>query len=78
MNEEQFRKLKREVEEARGEADRAQGALDQVRKSLKDDFECEDIQSARKKLTDLEDKKAAAEAAFEKAQAAYIKKWKTE
>lgn len=76
MNEDQFRRLKREVEEAKAEADRAQGALDQIMARLKEEFDCTDLKSAKKLLAELSAKRDRAEASFNKAMADYERKWK--
>lgn len=76
ITEERYRKLKAEVEETKAEADRAQGALDQLLVRLKDEFECNNLKEAKAKLAELEAKKKKAEATFEKTLAAYEEKWK--
>jgi len=76
MNEDQFKRLRKEVEDARTEADRAQGALDQLMSRLKEEFDCSDLKSAKKLLEELRAKKERAAAAFDKAARDYEKKWK--
>lgn len=78
MTSEQFLKLKQEVEETKAEADRAQGALDQLMVTLKEQFQCSDLKQARKLLEELEEKKDRAEAILDKAQKEYERKWKKE
>jgi hypothetical protein len=78
ITEEKYRKLKAEVEETQAEANRAQGALDQLLVRLRDEFECGSLKEAKVKLAELEAKKKKAEAAFEKAMADYKEKWKPE
>lgn len=78
MNEDQYRRLKREVEQAKAEAERAQGALEQLMKRLKEEFECEDIKSAKKLLAELQEKKEKAERAFDRALKDYELKWKNQ
>jgi len=76
LTEEKYRRLKQEVENTKAEADRAQGALDQLLVRLKDEFDCKDLKEARTKLVELETKKEKAEIAFSKALTDYEKKWK--
>ncbi len=76
MTSEQFLKLKQEVEETKAEADRAQGALDQLMVTLKEQFQCSDLKQARKLLEELEEKKDRAEVILDKAQKEYERKWK--
>jgi hypothetical protein len=76
ITEEKYRKLKAEVEQTKAEADRAQGALDQLLARLRDEFECGTLKEAKLKLSELTAKKEKAEAAFEKTLAAYEEKWR--
>ena len=76
ISEEDYRRLKRNVEEAKSAADKAQGALDQLMKRLKDEFKCSSLKEARTLLEELKEKETEAEAAYTKAVAAYEKKWK--
>lgn len=75
MSEDKFRQLQQKVERANNDASRARGALDQIMKQLESKFECKDIKSAKKLLSQLEDKQAEAVVALEKAMAEYEKKW---
>ena len=77
ITEDQYRKLKREVETAKSEADRAQGALDQLLTRLKDEFDCDDLKEAKTKLAELEGKMVKAEASFTTAMTTYQEKWGT-
>ena len=76
ITEDQYRRLKREVEEAKAEADRARGSLDQLMKRLKDEFGCETLKEAKAKLVQVEAKKEIAQEHFETALRAYEKRWK--
>ncbi len=78
MNEEQFKKLKREVEETKAAAERAQGAFDQIMKQLKEEYGCKTIREAEKLRDELGEKRDRAEAVFNKSLKAYEKKWKEE
>lgn len=76
ITEDEYRRLKRSVEDAQREADRAQGALDQLMKRLKDEFKCTTLKEARTLLDELKGKAEKAEAAYTKAVTDYEKKWK--
>ena len=76
ITEEKYRKLKQQVEETKAEADRAQGALDQLLTRLKEEFDCSNLKDAKAKLAELEAKKKKAESVFEKVLADYEEKWK--
>lgn len=78
ITEEQYRKLKQSVETAKAEADRAQGALDQLMHRLEEEFECKTLKEAKTKLKQIQAEKKEAEDAFEKEMKNYQKKWKTE
>lgn len=78
ISEDQYRKLKAEVERAKSDAERAQGALDQLMSRLEKEFECSSIKEAQKLLAELEAKEKAAKAAFQKAFTDYERKWKGE
>ena len=43
---ERYNKIKKRVERARKDADKAEGALNQIMKQLKDDFDCDTIEQA--------------------------------
>lgn len=75
MTEEQYKRLKREVEESKAEADRAQGALDQLMVKLKQDFDTNNLVRATKLLGEWAEKVEAAEEAFIKSVQDYEKKW---
>lgn len=78
ITEEQFRRLKREVEDAKSESDQAQGALKQLMKRLVDEFGCSSAAAAKDELAKLERKEKKAREEFETAVAAYEEKWKRE
>lgn len=67
--------LKRRVEKAQQEADKAQGAFDQVMKELKKDFECSTLEEAKKKLVSLQKQEKKAKEAFEEAVEEFEEKW---
>jgi predicted nucleic acid-binding Zn-ribbon protein len=75
ITEQAFRQLKREVEDAKAEADRAQGALDQLLVRLKEEFECDSLKDAKTLLTELHAKMEKAQSEFDKAFRDYQTKW---
>jgi len=75
ITEEQYRKLKRDVEEAKSEADRAEGALAQLLKRLEEEFHCDNLKEAKAMLTDLSNKEERAQTIFEKSLKDYETKW---
>jgi len=76
ITEEQYRKLKREVEDAKSEADRAEGALAQLLKRLEEEFQCSNLREAKAMLTNFEAKEEKAKEAFDKSLKAYEERWK--
>lgn len=76
LNEETYRELKREVDYAKSEADRAKGGLDTLMTRLINDFGCETIAEGEKSLKKLQSQLEEEEEAFEKALTAYKKKWR--
>ena len=75
ITEHEFLELKREVEDAKAQAERARGALEQSMQNLKEAFGVSSLKEAKQKLAALETEAEAAEAAFTKAFKAYQKKW---
>lgn len=75
ISEDQYRKLKREVEAAKDEAQRARGALEQLTSRLKEEYDCKDVKEAKRKLDQLEQDVAEAETNFDKVLKDYQKKW---
>ena len=71
----EFNKLKQTVEEAQQKSDRAAGALEQITKTLKKDFECNTIAVAAKKLEMLQKQEVQDKEDFEKAMKDFKKKW---
>ena len=78
ITEKQYRQLKQEVEDAKSEAERAKGALDQLMSQLKSEFDCDDLRSAKALLEDLQAKRDKAQRAFETEMSTYEKKWQKE
>jgi len=75
ITEDTYRRLKREVEDAKTEADRAKGALTQLMKQLKEEFDCDDLKAAKAMLADLEAKRDKAQKKFEHSLEDYEQKW---
>ena len=76
LTEKQYRQLKRDVEESKAAAERARGALEQTIKTLKEEFEVENIKQAKNKLLALELKATTSQKEFERAFKDYEEKWK--
>jgi len=72
---EEFDRLKNTVEEAQQKADRAVGALEQITKQLKQEFDCKSIKEAEKKLLQLKKQEETEEQDFDKAMRIFKKKW---
>lgn len=77
-NLDKFVKLKKRVEEAKQEADKAEGALAQVLKQLKSEFGCNSLGDAEKKLEQLEKEKKIAKRRFDKAVNVFEESWNDE
>lgn len=73
-----FRKLKKEVENAAAEAQRAKGAYDQLTSQLVNEFECSNLKEAEALLAKLEAEAEKSEKQFRKCLNEYEKKWKKE
>ena len=75
-SEEIFRRLKKEVDDATAEAQRAKGALDQLASQLKDEYDCNNIKEATALLEEFEGKAEEAQKKFQRALKEYERKWK--
>ena len=67
--------LKKNVEEAERKANQAEGALGQVMKQLKNEFDCTTLQAAEKKDKKLQNQVSVAEEEFENAVEEFEEKW---
>lgn len=76
ITEKEFKQLKQEVEDAKEEASRAKGALDQLMSQLETEFDCKDLKEAKELLAELTEKRDKAAREFERAMKDYEKKWK--
>lgn len=70
-----FERLKRAVDNAKSEADRAEGAFEQQIKKMKDDFDCDSLEKAEKKAEALDKKASKAEKLYEKALKEFEEEW---
>ena len=70
-----YAELRDTARKAQAEHDRAQGALDELEKQLKADFDCENIEAAQELLVVLEAEEAAMKIEFEKEFAKYQEEW---
>ena len=70
-----YTRLKKDVEVARQRADREQGALDQLMKTLKKDFDCTTLKQAQKKLKNLQEQEVEAKEEFMEAMEEFEEKW---
>jgi len=73
-----YKQIKRQIETAQQEADRAAGALQQIEERLKSEYNCNSIAEAEKKIKTLTKKQETVEAEFEKALEAFEEKWPDE
>lgn len=67
--------LKEKVEEAQSKADKAEGALNEVLKTIKKEFGCKSLKEAKVKLKKLKKEEAKAEEEFDKAMTEFEEKW---
>jgi len=70
-----YMELKKRVEQAQQEANKAEGALEQVMKQLKKEFGCTTLEQAEKKLSILEKQEQKAKIEFENAIEEFEEKW---
>lgn len=76
LSREEFEKLKRQVEDAKAEADRAQGAYDQLMERLKKEFNCNTLDEAKTLLVKIQRRREEAGKAFQTKMDDYKRKWK--
>ena len=70
-----YLKLKARVEKAQQKADKAEGALDEVLKQIKKDFNCNTINEAKRKLKQLKNQSEKLQIEFNKAIEQFEEKW---
>ena len=71
----QYHRLKKKADQARADADRAEGALEQLMKKLQDDFNCDSIIDAEELLTQFKNEEKHAEESYEKELTNFEGKW---
>lgn len=75
IGEEQYKRLRREVEVAKAEAERAQGALDQLLRRLEEEFGCKSLGEAKALLKDLQTERDRAASVLEDEMKRYETQW---
>ncbi len=75
INLKKYEQLKSQVDQARQEADRAEGALAQTMKRLEEEFDCGSLEEAEKLEAELKKKAKKAEEEFDVALANFEEKW---
>ena len=70
--------LKRKVETAQQEADKAEGALSVEMKQLKNEFGCATLSEAKRKQKQLQKQEGLSKKAFDDALEAFEEKWENE
>ena len=73
-----YLQLKKKVEAAQQKADQAEGALGEIMKQLKRDFDCSTLGEAKKKLKQLEKQEATIQKEFDSAVEKFNENWKGE
>ena len=76
MNLQQFNELKEKMEGLKAEANRAEGALSQLRSQLKKEFDVGTFKEAEALLNKLEREEKTAEKEYESALKDFEEKWK--
>lgn len=71
----EYRARKRAVEKLRREADQSAGALDELLRRLKEEFDCASVEEARKELLRLSKEGQKLEAKYGKAWREFEEKW---
>lgn len=73
-----YMELKKRVEQAQQKADKAEGALEQVMKQLKENFDCPTLEAAKRKLKLLEKQKQDMGIKFDNEVKEFEEKWSDE
>ena len=68
-------KLKKKAEAAQREADKAQGALEQILSQLKEEFKCDSLEDAEYLLATLHDQERLTLEAFDEAMTEFEKRY---
>lgn len=75
MNYRRYEKLRKEVEELKRESDRADGAYEQLKEKLKEEFDCDTIKQAKGLLLRLRKEARQANKKAEAELEAFSEKW---
>lgn len=67
--------LKKRVESAQQEADKAEGALSEVMKQLEREFDCKTLNEAKRKLKQLKKQEESSKKAFDDALEEFEENW---
>lgn len=70
-----FNRLKESADDAKRETAQAEGALRQLMRQLKDEFDCDSLEEAEEKAAKAERDAAKAEKKYETALTEFEKKW---
>lgn len=73
-----FSQLKTKVEEAERRANKAEGALGEVKSRLKKEFDCDSLESAEKELKKLNKQMFKAKTEFDDALETFEEEWEDE
>lgn len=71
----EFQQLKKNADQLQREADRAEGALQQLKQKLKEEFDCSSVKQAKKMLEELAAEEAKLTEAYGEAKEKFDKKW---
>ena len=75
MDLKRYERLKEQVDTLQQRASRAEGALEQTMRRLKEEFNCDNIKQARAKYEKMKREQEKAEREFEKSLAEFEKEW---
>jgi hypothetical protein len=71
----EFNRLKTEIEKLRTKADKAEGALEQTMKTLKEDYDCDTIEEAQDLAKSKRKKEEKLKAKFQNTHDEFVGKW---
>ena len=72
---EEYKRLKAKADALKADADKAEGALENQLKQLRDEFDCDDLDEAKELLASLKKRERIAETKYDKALAKFRGKW---
>ena len=70
-----YMNLKKRAEQAQQEVNKAEGALEQIKKQLEEEFDCITLEAAKRKLNVLEKQEQKVEIEFKEALSKFEKDW---